>query len=322
MDAAATLAIVLVSALAGALAWQIISKLLKPQQPELNEEPDVRRLCVELRNAAAQLLDVREAHECQKGMLSGAVAYPLSAICSDDSIPPGLHKDRVTYVYCSDGRRARVAADALATLGFNSTCVALSRGFSYLCAAARNAKLDEADAALMRPVSSPAVVSKSHGRNMRSFDPETYQLFHALQTSRAYAEYEQVGRAIEHTPCDLSPLVVEAAALSRSQVRVLGRGTSASAVLLRAPPGLASHGDPLVVAKCFHVNSLVSDSELKHIENEVKLLKRLRHEHVIRCECTTAAHLHTLAHNTPKATGAPRVLPWETVAYSHCVASH
>lgn len=163
----------------------------------------------------------------------------------------------MTYVYCSDGRRARLAADALIMLGFDSQCVvALSRGFSHLCASARNTELEESDAALLRPVSMAAPVSKSRGRNMKSFDPETYQLFHALQTSRDYAEYEQV--------------------------RVLGRGTSASAVLLRAPPGLVSDGDPLVVAKCFQVHSLISDNELKKIHKEVKLLQKLRNKHVIR----------------------------------------
>ena len=262
----------LVPALAVALAWQIV-KLLK--QPKL-EEPDWRRLCAELQNDAGQLVDVREAHECQQGMFSCAVAYPLSAICTQDSKPPELHKDRMTYVYCSDGRRALLAADALIMLGFNSKCVvALSRGFSYLCASARNTKLEESDAALLRPVSKAAPASKSRGRNMKSFDPETYQLFHALQTSRDYAEYEQVRRAVDYMPRALSRRIRPSGCPTYSQVRVLGRGTSASAVLLRAPPDLVTDGDPLVVAKCFQVHSFISDNELKKIHKEVKLLQKL-----------------------------------------------
>ena len=62
-------------------------------------------------------------------------------------------------------------------------------------------------------------------------------------------------------------------------------------MLLRAPPGLVSDGDPLVVAKCFQVHSLISDNELKKIHKEVKLLQKLRHKHVIRCECTPVAYL-------------------------------
>ena len=201
MADATTLAMVLVPALAVALAWQIV-KLSK--QPKL-KEPEWRHLCAELQNDAAQLVDVRETHECRQGMFSCAVAYPLSAICTQDSKPPELHEDRMTYVYCSDGRRARLAADALIMLGFDSQCVvALSRGFSHLCASARNTELEESDAALLRPVSMAAPVSKSRGRNMKSFDPETYQLFHALQTSRDYAEYEQVRRTVEYSPRALS----------------------------------------------------------------------------------------------------------------------
>ena len=60
--------------------------------------------------------------------------------------------------------------------------------------------------AFLRPVSKEPPASKSRGRNrnMKSFDPETYQLFHALQTSRDYSEYEQVGRTAEYIPRALS----------------------------------------------------------------------------------------------------------------------
>ena len=113
---------------------------------------------------------------------------------------------------------------------------------------------------------------------------------------------------------------------------MLGRGTSASAVLLRAPPGLVSDGDPLVVAKCFQVHSLISDNELKKIHKEVKLLQKLRNKHVIRCACTPVAYLVrvnpnpnptcTPAPSTPNATGALCVLPGEAVASSHRAAAH
>ena len=79
-------------------------------------------------------------------------------------------------------------------------------------------------------------------------------------------------------------------------------------MLLRAPPDLVTDGDPLVVAKCFQVHSFISDNELKKIHQEVKLLQKLRHEHVIRC-VHARCHLHTGSQHAPTPLARCACLP-------------
>ena len=157
-------------------------------------EDAVDRVVSELRASTAQLVDVREAHECEKGVLSGAVLYPLSAICTGEALPHELHRDRTTYLHCSDGRRTHLAAELLRKrLGADAkSVVPLASGFNELVLYGRTAAVSRADAALLRPVVPPAKTTRATAsRNLRSFDPETFSLFRALQTSRDFAEYEQ-----------------------------------------------------------------------------------------------------------------------------------
>ena len=173
-------------------------------------EDAVDRVVSELRASTAQLVDVREAHECEKGALSGAVLYPLSAICTGEALPHELRRDRTTYLHCSDGRRTHLAAELLRKrLGADAkSVVPLASGFNELVLYSRTAAGSRADAALLRPVMPPAKATRATAsRNLRSFDPETFSLFRALQTSRDFAEYEQArpartpGPALMRTAC-------------------------------------------------------------------------------------------------------------------------
>jgi NIMA (never in mitosis gene a)-related kinase len=133
----------------------------------------------------------------------------------------------------------------------------LPEGFTDLVAFGVN-KAPTAEARKLLRLVIPPKPADAEGvaRSVRSFDPDTYSLFRALQTSRDYASYEKV--------------------------RLLGRGTQGTAVLLRAPPDSVPEGRVSeVVAKCISVSDELPDAELKRIEAEVKLLRKLRHKHVI-----------------------------------------
>lgn len=85
------------------------------------------------------------------------------------------------------------------------------------------------------------------------------------------------------------------------QVRLLGRGKTATAVLLRAPDEGGKGGRPQhAVAKCMEVDGEQSDKSLQQIETEVKLLSKLHHPNVIRCElCARCSPLHPAGRRTP-----------------------
>lgn len=68
----------------------------------------------------AVLVDVREKKEWDAGHIEGAIFLPLSAVqdgLSKDELKP-LPKDKVLYVHCVVGKRARTAANALEKAGY------------------------------------------------------------------------------------------------------------------------------------------------------------------------------------------------------------
>ena len=215
-------------------------------------------MCKSLVAGEAQLLDVREQHEFAQGVLGGAVLYPLSSMTQGEPPPPAFDAARSTYIYCARGIRVHTAISILTTMGYAEDHLhPLPEGFTALVAFGVN-KAPTAEARKLLRLVIPPKPANAEGtlRSVRSFDPDTYSLFRALQTSRDYASYEKV--------------------------RLLGRGTQGTAVLLRAPPGSVPEGRVSeVVAKCVSVSDELPDKELKRIEAEVKLLRKLRHKNVI-----------------------------------------
>ena len=215
-------------------------------------------MCKSLVAGEAQLLDVREQHEFAQGVLGGAVLYPLSSMTQGEPPPPAFDAARSTYIYCARGIRVHTAVSILTTMGYAEDHLhPLPEGFTDLVAFGVN-KAPTAEASELLRLVIPPKPANAEGvlRSLRSFDPGTYSLFRALQTSRDYASYEKV--------------------------RLLGRGTQGTAVLLRAPPGSVPEGRVSeVVAKCVSVSDELPDKELKRIEAEVKLLRKLRHKNVI-----------------------------------------
>ena len=65
------------------------------------------------------ILDVREQYEFDAGHIPGAVLLPYTEIESkaEDMLPD---KDKQILVYCRSGRRSRIAAEALARLGYTN----------------------------------------------------------------------------------------------------------------------------------------------------------------------------------------------------------
>ena len=207
------------------------------------------RMCEQLRSGAARLVDVREEWEhASSGVLTGAMLYPLSVITRGDPAPAALAApDTVAYLYCARGIRVHTAKELLVKMApyrdaaERQQLVALPEGFNTLVEFGRSQGGIAADVlAVDHPVAAPA----------ERLPPEDARLLlQALQTSRDYADYHET--------------------------RLLGRGSSGAAVLLRHPSG------QMVVAKRIRVDAQLADASLSKIQEEVLLLKQLRHRHVI-----------------------------------------
>ena len=65
------------------------------------------------------ILDVREQDEFDAGHIPGAILIPYTQIeeKADEMLPD---KDQLILVYCRSGRRSKIAADALAELGYTN----------------------------------------------------------------------------------------------------------------------------------------------------------------------------------------------------------
>lgn len=65
------------------------------------------------------VLDVREQEEYDEGHIPGAILIPHEEIAmrAESMLPD---KDALILVYCRSGRRSKIAADALASLGYSN----------------------------------------------------------------------------------------------------------------------------------------------------------------------------------------------------------
>jgi rhodanese-related sulfurtransferase len=69
----------------------------------------------------AQLVDVRADHEWEAGHVAGAVHLPLDELAERAG---ELDRERPVVVYCRGGNRCQMAAEALASAGFEATPLA------------------------------------------------------------------------------------------------------------------------------------------------------------------------------------------------------
>jgi rhodanese-related sulfurtransferase len=65
----------------------------------------------------AQLVDVRVAHEWEAGHIAGAVHLPLEQFAERRA---ELDRERPVVLYCRGGNRSSMAAEALASAGFDA----------------------------------------------------------------------------------------------------------------------------------------------------------------------------------------------------------
>ena len=65
------------------------------------------------------ILDVREQDEYDAGHISGAILIPYTQIEAKAN-EMLLDKDQLILVYCRSGRRSKIAAEALAELGYTN----------------------------------------------------------------------------------------------------------------------------------------------------------------------------------------------------------
>lgn len=234
--------------------------------PTLQRAHALRRMCEQVRLGTAQLVDVREEYEHGKhGAIAKAVLYPLSCITRGEEPPAPFVFDRLTYLYCSRGIRVHSAVELLASLQEDKLLVPLSEGFDTLVKFGRS---DGGIAAEVLAPTNPATTIVPSSEDIRN-----RVLREALQTSRDYAAYGEVG--------------------------VLGRGSFGTVVLLQDPSGMRK-----VVAKCINVDADLDDASLKKMEEEVKMLQRLRHRHVIGYLGTffTSGRMHILMEYAPGGT--------------------
>jgi len=69
-------------------------------------------------DVAFVLLDVRELDEYQEGRISGAILVPYTEIENSISLIVS-DKEMIILVYCRSGRRSKIAAELLLSLGYS-----------------------------------------------------------------------------------------------------------------------------------------------------------------------------------------------------------
>jgi rhodanese-related sulfurtransferase len=94
------------------LVWPLVQRRMSPAKDVGNLE--ATRL---INSANAVLVDVRETQEFEGGRLPKAVHIPLSQLDSRGS-ELARYAGRPVVAYCGSGNRSRMAARALARLGF------------------------------------------------------------------------------------------------------------------------------------------------------------------------------------------------------------
>lgn len=71
----------------------------------------------DLLEQGAQLVDVRAQHEWDAGRIEGALHLPLAELSERSG---ELDKDRPVVLYCRGGNRSTMAAEALASAGYDA----------------------------------------------------------------------------------------------------------------------------------------------------------------------------------------------------------
>lgn len=79
-------------------------------------QDEAKRMMEEMESVV--ILDVREQDEYDAGHIPGAVLLPVGTIDEESAASVLADKDTVTLVYCRSGRRSKIAAEALAALGY------------------------------------------------------------------------------------------------------------------------------------------------------------------------------------------------------------
>ena len=75
-----------------------------------------------LADEEAQLVDVREQAEWDKGHLEGAVFLPLGLLAKqhdEATLSKQLDKKKIVYTHCASGHRCKLAADILREAGYD-----------------------------------------------------------------------------------------------------------------------------------------------------------------------------------------------------------
>ena len=75
-----------------------------------------------LADEEAQLVDVREQTEWDKGHVEGAVLLPLGRLAKqhdDATLAKQLDKKKIVYTHCASGHRCKLAADILREAGYD-----------------------------------------------------------------------------------------------------------------------------------------------------------------------------------------------------------
>ncbi len=75
-----------------------------------------------LADEEAQLVDVREQAEWDKGHVEGAVLLPLGRLAKqhdDATLAKQLDKKKIVYTHCASGHRCKLAADILREAGYD-----------------------------------------------------------------------------------------------------------------------------------------------------------------------------------------------------------
>lgn len=98
------------------LVWPLVQRRLSPARDVGNLE--ATRL---VNSSNALLLDVRETQEFVGGRLPNAMHIPLSQLASRGG-ELAKSAGRPVVVYCNSGNRSRMAARALAQIGFTDIC--------------------------------------------------------------------------------------------------------------------------------------------------------------------------------------------------------
>lgn len=70
----------------------------------------------------AAFLDVRTEQEYIVEHAAGAKRFPLDEITAETAAEAIPDKDTLVLVYCRTGRRSRMAAELLVTLGYTNVC--------------------------------------------------------------------------------------------------------------------------------------------------------------------------------------------------------